>query len=146
MKLEDVKSKIDGYFNNVSTEELYRRSINIYNFIDNDLSKDSKSSNIKIVDLKVVGTTLFVTFENNIVGSIDFNITDYSISTFSHQIIYSKSTLKLNSLLQENIISKYKSHSNELKIVQKDIKKFIEHLENYIEALRIHNYFFINNS
>ena len=44
MKLEDVKSKIDTYFKNIDAEELYRRSVEIYNFIEKDLNKNEESS------------------------------------------------------------------------------------------------------
>ena len=47
MKLEDVKSKIDTYFKNIDAEELYRRSVEIYNFIEEDLIKNEESDSVK---------------------------------------------------------------------------------------------------
>lgn len=47
MKLEDVKSKIDTYFKNIDAEELYRRSVEIYNFIEKDLNKNEESDSVK---------------------------------------------------------------------------------------------------
>ena len=52
MKLEDVKDRIDNFFDNISAENLYELSVNKYGFRDssNDI-EDEKFVNSEVVSI-----------------------------------------------------------------------------------------------